>query len=103
VTDHQILRIYLSETEQHEGIRLYPKIVEVARELGLSGATVVRGISGYGRHLTVSPSYIEVADASLPVLIEIIETSDQLQNLLARIEPMGIRFATLASLNLVGA
>ncbi|MDP9022645.1 MAG: DUF190 domain-containing protein, partial [Actinomycetota bacterium] len=49
VTDGKLLRIFVGEDDEHDGRPLYQAIVELLRREGLAGATVVRGIMGFGR------------------------------------------------------
>ena len=46
--DGKLLRVFVGESDKHEGIPLYEWIVRKARERGLSGATVLRGLEGFG-------------------------------------------------------
>ena len=65
--DAVLLRIFLGEADRYQGKPLYEAIVMKAREMGLAGATVIRGVMGYGRHSIVHTPAI---DALVPPVSE---------------------------------
>lgn len=73
-----LLRIYLSESDRWHGRPLYEQIVLKARELGLAGATVLRGIMGFGAGSRVHTTKIERLAEDLPVVIEIVDSAERL-------------------------
>ena len=77
-----LLRIYIGESDRHEGKPLYEWIVLKARESGLAGATVLRGILGFGPSSKISTFKILRLSEDLPVVIEIADTEENLENFL---------------------
>ncbi len=77
-----LLRIFIGEMDTHDGGPLYEQIVLKARELGLAGATVIRGIMGFGAHSRVHTSKILRLSEDMPVVIEIVDTEERLGRLL---------------------
>ncbi|EKP95464.1 DUF190 domain-containing protein [Thermaerobacter subterraneus] len=77
------LTVYIGETDRWQGQPLYHAIVLKARELGLAGATVYRGIEGYGANSRVHAARVLELSADLPVIVEIVDHVDRLQPLLA--------------------
>ncbi len=75
----QCLKIYTHEGKKFKRKPLYETIVTRAREQGLQGATVTRGIIGFGRKRKVRTTKILVLSESLPLTIEIVDTPDQIQ------------------------
>lgn len=75
-----ILRIYVGEAEEWQGKPLHSAIVEEARKRGLAGATVLRGIEGFGLRKDAAPAS--------PLIIEIVEWEDAAQTFLEAIEEM---------------
>jgi PII-like signaling protein len=74
----QLLRILIGEAQRHDGKPLYEAIVLKAREMNLAGATVLRGGMGYGHsHKVHSAKILQLSD-DLPLLIEIIDTKEQI-------------------------
>lgn len=81
-----LLRIFVGESDKHDGKPLYEWIVLKARERGLAGATVVRGLMGFGAHSRIHTFKIERLSEDLPIIIEIVDTRDKLDRFLAEIE-----------------
>lgn len=78
-----LLRIYLSETDRRHGAPLYERIVRRALELGLAGATVLRGPMGYGRHSRIHTAKILRLADDLPIVVEIVDERAAIERLLA--------------------
>ena len=74
----RILRIYLDEQARHKSKPLYEAVIDAAREAGLAGATVLRGIEGYGSHGEIHKTKILRLSENLPVVIEIAETAEKI-------------------------
>jgi PII-like signaling protein len=72
-----LLRIYVGESDRHEGIPLYEWLVKAAREQGLAGATVLRGIEGFGAHSMVHTAKILRLSSDLPIVNEIVDTVEK--------------------------
>lgn len=75
----QCLKVYTHEGKKFERKPLYETIVARAREQGLQGATVTRGIIGFGRKRKIRTTKILVLSESLPLTIEIVDTADRIQ------------------------
>ncbi len=78
-----ILRIFIGESDRHQGKLLYEWIVLKAREQGLAGATVLRGLMGYGAHSRLHTFKIERLSEDLPVVIEIVDAREELERFLS--------------------
>jgi len=81
-----LLRIFIGESDSHNGIPLYEWIVNKARENGLAGATVIRGIEGFGAHSRIHTTKILRLSEDLPIIIEIIDTLEKIENFLPQID-----------------
>ncbi len=77
-----LLRIFIGEMDTHEGKPLYEQIVLRARQLKLAGATVIRGIMGFGAHSRVHTSKILRMSEDMPVIIEIVDREEKLAELM---------------------
>jgi PII-like signaling protein len=77
-TDSFLLRIFLGESDRHDGDPLYETIVLKAREGGLAGATVLRGAMGFGASSRLHTSKILRLSADLPLVIEIVDTEEKI-------------------------
>ena len=81
-----LLRIFVGESDRHGNQELYEWLVMQARAQGLAGATVLRGIMGYGAHSRVHTFKIERLSTDLPIIIEIIDTRDAIERYLDSVE-----------------
>lgn len=81
-----LLRIFIGESDQKEGMPLYEWIVRKAKQAGLAGATVLRGIEGYGNHSQIHTAKILQLSTDLPVIIELIDTLDKIDAFMPVIE-----------------
>ena len=82
-----LLRIFIGESDKHEGIPLYEWIVLNARKKDLAGATVLRGMMGFGPNSRVYSSNILRLSEDLPVIVEIVDTFGKLEQFLEEIDP----------------
>lgn len=81
-----LLRIFIGESDKHEGIPLYEWIVRQARATGLAGATVLRGIEGFGAHSRVHTAKILRLSTDLPIVVEIVDTLEKIEAFLPAID-----------------
>jgi PII-like signaling protein len=84
--DGKLLRIFVGESDKHEGVPLYEWIVRKAREQGLAGATVLRGLEGFGAHSRLHTAKILRLSTDLPIVIEIIDTAERIEGFLPAID-----------------
>ena len=82
----KLLRLHVSESDRHQGKPLYEAIIEKCRELKIAGATVFRGLEGYGEAAAIHRSHLLVHD--LPIVIQIVDAPDNIERLLPVIEDM---------------
>lgn len=73
VVEQTLLRIYLGENDRNDGKPLFEALVVRARELGVAGATVLRGPLGYGRTSRLHTAKIVRLSEDLPVVVEIVD------------------------------
>lgn len=84
----KLLRIYIGETDRWHGQPLYMAILLKAREMGLAGGTVFRGIAGYGANSVIHTANILRLSEDLPVVIEIVDTDEKIQAFLPALDEM---------------
>jgi len=78
----QLLRIFLGENDKIGPINVYEKIVVAARENKLVGATVYKGIMGFGGNSLIHTTKILRLSEDLPLVIEIVDSEEKIQNFL---------------------
>lgn len=84
----KLLRIFVGESDRFEGKPLFEAIVEGVRREGLAGATVLRGIEGFGASSHLHTSRILRLSEDLPVVIEIVDTEENIDRVLPTLDAM---------------
>jgi uncharacterized protein len=79
-----LLRIFIGESDKMDGKPLYEWLVTVAKSRGMAGATVLRGMMGFGAHSKVIHTFkIERLSEDLPMVIEIVDSKDNIEDFLS--------------------
>jgi PII-like signaling protein len=86
VGEAKLLRIFLGETDKIGSVTVYEKIVTEARKLGLAGATVYRGIMGYGGNSRVHSAKFLAISTDLPLVIEIVDVEEKINKFIPIVE-----------------
>ncbi|MGA7226888.1 MAG: DUF190 domain-containing protein [Acidimicrobiia bacterium] len=87
-TDHRLLRIFVGESDTHDGRPLYEAIVETLRRENLAGATVLRGIEGFGKSSRLHTAHILRLSEDLPMVIECVDTYEKIESILPLLDSM---------------
>jgi PII-like signaling protein len=75
----KLLRIFLGEGDRLDGRPLYEIIVAKARENGLAGATVLRGVEGFGARSRIHTAKILRLSEDLPIVVELVDTEEKMK------------------------
>ena len=86
--ERTLMRIHIGERDRHEGKPLYQAIVELLRRKHYAGATVFRGVMGFGASARLRTDRVEVLSLDLPIVIECVETEDRIREILPEIDAM---------------
>ncbi|MGC2331052.1 MAG: DUF190 domain-containing protein [Candidatus Acidiferrales bacterium] len=78
----KMLRIHFGEDDKWQGKPLYRAIVEKCRELDIAGATVLRGIAGYGASSLIRRSRVLSFSHDAPVMVSVIDSDEKIQKLI---------------------
>ena len=84
----KLLRIFIGESDRCGYQPLYTAIVEAARKAGLGGATVFKGIEGFGGHSVVHAARVFDLSSDLPVLVEIVDSDERIRAFLPTLDEM---------------
>jgi len=84
----QLLRIFIGENDRWHGKSLYEAIVVRARQEGLAGATVLRGLMGYGAKSRIHTAKVLRLSEDLPIVVEIVDRSDRIDKFLPLLDEM---------------
>jgi PII-like signaling protein len=84
----QLLRIFIGESDRWDGKPLYEAIILKAREMGLAGATMLRGLMGFGAASRIHTARILRLSQDMPIVIEIVDSADKIDSLLPIVDEM---------------
>lgn len=84
----KLLRIFVGESDRWRGKPLYEEIVRLARQQGMAGATVLRGLEGFGADSHLHTARILRLSEDLPIVIEMVDTEDRIDAILPLLDPM---------------
>lgn len=82
----KLLRMHFTERDRYQGKPLYEAIVDKCRELKIAGATVFRGLEGYGETTEIHHSHVLRHD--LPIVVQIVDSPENIERLLPIVEEM---------------
>jgi uncharacterized protein len=82
----RLLRVLLDESDHHSGRPLYEVMVERCRALGMAGATVLRGVEGYGE--TAALHHTAILHRNRPVELVVVDTAESVATLMRELEPL---------------
>jgi PII-like signaling protein len=86
--ERTLMRIHIGESDKWHGKPLYEAIVEMLRKERFSGATVLRGVGGFGGSSVYHTDKLLRLSQDLPVVLEVIETEERIEQILARLDAM---------------
>ena len=86
--DGYLLRIFVGESDKHSHHPLYEAIVLKAREMRLAGATVTRGVMGFGKHSIIHTAKILRLSEDLPMIVEIADSLENIERFLPTLDEM---------------
>ena len=84
----KLLRIFIGESDRHGRKPLYQAIVEMLRQEGIAGATVLRGIEGFGARSHLHTSRILRLSDDLPIVIEAVDRAEEIDRVLPKLDEM---------------
>lgn len=91
-----LLRVFIGEADKHEGKPLYEWLVQEARRQGLAGATVLRGMMGFGPGSRIYTTKILRLSEDLPIIVEVVDSREKLEAFLKTVDEVVVNgMATL--------
>jgi PII-like signaling protein len=84
----KLLRIFIGESDKHGRKPLYQAIVEMLREEGMAGATVLRGVEGFGANSHLHTARILRLSEDLPIVIEVADTAERIESIMPKLDEM---------------
>jgi uncharacterized protein len=86
--ERTLMRIFIGESDKFEGRPLYEALIQLFRKRGLAGATVLRGVAGFGASARVHTEKLMRLSLDLPIIIEMVETEESIQAILPDLDRM---------------
>jgi uncharacterized protein len=86
--ERTLMRIHIGESDKWKGRALHEMIVEMFRKEGFSGATVLRGVAGFGGSSILHTDKLLQMSQDLPIIVEVIESNEKIEKVLPRIDEM---------------
>lgn len=86
--ERTLMRIFIGESDKYQGKPLYEALLERFRTKGLAGATVLRGVAGFGASSKVHTDKVLRLSLDLPLIIEVVETEEAIQAILPDLDEM---------------
>ncbi|NOQ50913.1 MAG: DUF190 domain-containing protein [Desulfuromonadaceae bacterium] len=83
-----LMRIFVGETDRWQGQPLYMALLELFHEEGFAGATVLRGVAGFGATSVLHTDRLLCLSQNLPLVIEVVDTEDKVEEILPRLDKM---------------
>lgn len=87
-SESQLLRIFIGEADRYQGKPLHEAIVHLARQKGMAGATVIRGLMGFGADSRMHTAKILRLSEDLPMVIEIVDAPEKIESFLPLLDDM---------------
>lgn len=84
----KLLRIYIGSNDRYRNVPMYEALIQRAKEMGIAGCTIIRGIQGFGASHDISKARILRLSENLPLLIEIVDTEERVRQALDEFEKM---------------
>ena len=88
VGEGKLLRIFIGESDKHGRKPLYQAIVEMLRQEGMAGATVLRGVEGFGANSHLHTARILRLSEDLPIVIEVADTAEKIEAIMPKLDEM---------------
>ncbi len=86
--ERTLMRVFIGESDKYHGRPLYEALVDLFRQKGLAGATVLRGVAGYGASSTIHTDKVLRLSLDLPIIIELVETQEAIDAVLPELDAM---------------
>jgi len=83
-----LMRIYIGERDRYKHMPLYEALLEMFKNEGMSGATVLRGVCGFGANRQYHSQKLLDLSADLPLIVEVVDTSEKIDAIMPRIYDM---------------
>lgn len=88
IGEQQLMRIFIGESDRHDHRPLYEALVELLRKEGFAGATVLRGVCGFGANRVYHTQKLLDLSADMPIVIEVVDSQEKINAIMPQIDAM---------------
>lgn len=88
IGENVLMRIFIGEADRYQHRPLYEALVELLRKEGFAGATVLRGVSGFGAHSVYHTQKLLDLSADLPLIVEVVDTQEMINAIMPKVDEM---------------
>ncbi|HJH31989.1 MAG TPA: DUF190 domain-containing protein [Methanosarcinaceae archaeon] len=85
-SDAILLRIFIGESDEYEGVKLYTYLIEMLKKEGIAGATVLRGIAGFGKTSHIHTTSILRLSTDLPIIVEVTDKKENIERIKVKLD-----------------
>lgn len=86
--EQTLMRIFVGESDRHHNKPLYKVLLELFRDKNFAGATVLRGVAGFGANSVLRSDRLLCLSQNLPLVIEVVDTEEKIENILPQLDEM---------------
>ena len=86
--EQTLMRIFVAESDRHQGRPLYRVLLELFRAEGFAGATVLRGVAGYGANSVLHTDKLLRLSQDLPLVIEVVDSEEKIDQIIPRLDDL---------------
>jgi len=86
--EHTLLRVFVGETDRYDGQPLYQAIVRMLRKEEIAGATVLKGVMGYGANSVLHTANLLRLSQAMPMVVEVVDSRDNIDRILPKLDAM---------------
>ncbi len=87
-TNGKLLRIFIGESDHYQGVPLHEAIILRAKEEGLAGCTILRGIGGFGANSRIHTTSLLRLSEDLPIIVELVDSAEKIEGFLPKLDGM---------------
>jgi len=88
VGENVLMRIFIGEGDKVGGLPLHEALLELLKKEGFHGATVLRGVAGFGAHSVYHTEKILRLSRDLPIIVEVVDTQENVDRVMPRLDEM---------------
>ncbi|MFK5927392.1 MAG: DUF190 domain-containing protein [Desulfuromusa sp.] len=86
--EQSLMRVFIGESDRHQNKPLYKVLLELFRKNGFAGATVLRGVAGFGANSVLHTDRLLCLSQDLPLVIEVVDSEEKIESIIPQLDEM---------------